>query len=63
MTPTCEVCGTQVTPEDPGAIVIEYFNLLPAYSEEYGFCADHAPSEEELRAVKERIKAGRDPVA
>ena len=61
MTYNCEICGNPVDPDDPRSVSIEYYNLIPEYTEEYGFCEKHAPAGDELDAVKQRIKQGLDP--
>jgi len=61
VTYNCEVCDNPVDPDDPGSVSIEYYNLTPEYTEEYGFCEKHAPVGDELDAVKQRIKQGLDP--
>lgn len=58
---TCTICGDPVDSDEPGEVVIEYWNLTPEYKEEYGFCSEHAPNKGELDAVKQRIKQGLDP--
>lgn len=62
---TCVVCGETVETSDDGSagIVIEYNNLTPEYTERYGFCRDHRPSDKEIEEVKRRIKQGHDPAS
>lgn len=50
----CEACGAPVDLDTPGTFTIEY-------TEEYGFCEEHAPGEDEIEEVKQRIKQGLDP--
>jgi hypothetical protein len=59
----CGVCGEAVEIDgDSCGIVIEFYNLVPEYSEYYGFCETHRPNDDEFAEVKDRIRCGARPV-
>jgi hypothetical protein len=41
MASECGVCNDIVDPDDPETVPIEYYNLTPEYTDEYGFCGTH----------------------
>lgn len=57
----CEVCGEPVRAEiDEEAVIFEFKNFAPAYTENYGFCPRHQP--DDFDVVKQRIRLGKSPM-